>query len=78
MAAPTTVLSSNILSEPAGAPATTPNLIGPYRIERELARGGKGIVYLARDTRLNRVVALKALPEAVASDQDRLQRFERR
>jgi serine/threonine protein kinase len=65
------------MSEPAGAPATTPNLIGPYRIERELARGGMGIVYLARDTRLNRVVALKALPEDVASDHDRLQRFER-
>jgi serine/threonine-protein kinase len=62
---------------PGGGPPGTPKLIGPYRLERELARGGMGIVYLARDTRLDRIVALKALPEDVASDADRLQRFER-
>src|SRR5689334_13745591 len=52
-------------------------LIGPYRIEREIARGGMGIVYLAHDTRLDRMVALKALPADVASDPERLHRFER-
>ncbi|MHC4436067.1 MAG: protein kinase domain-containing protein [Planctomycetota bacterium] len=36
--------------------------IGPFRIERELGRGGAGVVYLARDTRLNRSVAIKSLP----------------
>jgi len=51
--------------------------VGPYRIEREIARGGMGIVYLARDTRLDRAVAIKALPDDVASDPDRLARFER-
>jgi len=48
-----------------------------YRVERELARGGMGVVYLARDTRLDRPVALKSLPEDFASDPDRLVRFER-
>src|SRR5262245_16540268 len=50
---------------------------GPYRIEREIARGGMGIVYLAHDTRLDRTVALKALPADVANDPERLHRFER-
>jgi serine/threonine-protein kinase len=51
--------------------------IGSHRIERELGRGGMGVVYLARDTRLDRLVAIKALPEALAGDPDRLARFER-
>jgi len=55
----------------------TPKQIGPYRIEREIARGGMGIVYLARDTRLDRWVAIKALPDDVAAHPDRLARFER-
>ena len=54
-----------------------PTQIGPYRVEREIARGGMGIVYLARDTHLDRAVAIKALPEEVASDPERLARFER-
>ena len=64
---------------PAPAPtgAGIPAQVGPYRIERELARGGMGIVYLARDTRLDRAVAIKALPDDVAADPDRLARFER-
>jgi eukaryotic-like serine/threonine-protein kinase len=58
-------------------PATTPSTIGPYRVDRELGRGGMGIVFLAHDTRLDRPVALKALPEEFASDPERLARFER-
>jgi len=51
--------------------------IGPYTITRELGRGGMGVVYLGRDTRLDRDVAIKALPEHLASDPDRLARFGR-
>jgi serine/threonine-protein kinase len=62
---------------PAPTGAGIPAQVGPYRIERELARGGMGIVYLARDSRLDRAAAIKALPDDVAADPDRLARFER-
>ncbi len=58
-------------------PLTTGTTIGHYKIDREIGRGGMGIIFLAHDTRLGRTVALKALPEDVAADLDRLQRFER-
>jgi eukaryotic-like serine/threonine-protein kinase len=51
--------------------------IGAYPIERELGRGGMGVVYLGRDTRLDRPVAIKVLPDALADDAERLARFER-
>lgn len=54
-----------------------PTSIGQYPIERELGRGGMGVVYLARDPRLNRPVAIKVLPAAFVADPVRLQRFER-
>ncbi len=54
-----------------------PATIGPYRIDREIGRGGMGVVFLGRDTRLDRAVAIKSLPLDVAADPDRLQRFER-
>ena len=51
--------------------------IGPYEVTGVLGAGGMGEVYLARDTRLGREVALKVLPAAFASDPDRLARFQR-
>ena len=50
--------------------------LGRYEIRSRLGAGGMGEVYLARDTRLDRDVALKILPEAVADDPDRMRRFE--
>jgi Tol biopolymer transport system component len=54
-----------------------PSRIGGYPIEREVGRGGMGVVYLGRDPRLDRPVAIKVLPEAFAADPERLARFER-
>jgi serine/threonine protein kinase len=50
--------------------------LGPYEIMSFVAAGGMGEVYRARDTRLNRSVAIKVLPASFASDSDRLRRFE--
>ncbi len=49
---------------------------GPYEVVAPVGEGGMGEVYRARDTRLNRSVAIKILPEALASDPMRMQRFE--
>jgi Tol biopolymer transport system component/predicted Ser/Thr protein kinase len=49
--------------------------LGPYRIEEVVGQGGMGAVYLARDTRLDRAVALKTLQANLASNQDLMQRF---
>ena len=51
--------------------------LGPYEILDAIGAGGMGEVYKARDTRLNRLVAVKVLPEGVALDAERKQRFER-
>ncbi len=51
--------------------------LGPYEILAPLGAGGMGEVYRAHDTRLNRDVALKVLPESFAHDPERMARFER-
>ncbi len=51
--------------------------LGPYEIASMLGAGGRGEVYRARDTRLERTVAIKVLPSSVADSPDRRARFER-
>ncbi len=51
--------------------------LGHYDVTALIGEGGMGQVYRATDTKLNRQVALKILPEAFASDPDRLARFQR-
>src|SRR5262245_57233288 len=59
------------MAQPAGT------LLGPYEIVWPSGAGGRGAVYRARDTRLNRDVAIKVLPPLFASDPDRRARFGR-
>ena len=51
--------------------------IGPYQVSARIGTGGMGEVYRARDTKLNRLVAIKVLLPALADDPDRLARFSR-
>jgi eukaryotic-like serine/threonine-protein kinase len=58
--------------------ALTPGTrLGPYEVIAPIGEGGMGQVYRARDTKLNRDVALKVLPDSFANDPDRLARFQR-
>jgi len=56
-------------------PLSAADKLGPYEILAPLGAGGMGEVYRARDTRLNRDVAVKVIPPAIAADPDRLRRF---
>ena len=57
------------------SPVSPGTNLGRYEIRSQLGAGGMGEVYLAQDTELDRTVAIKILPEALASNQQRLQRF---
>ena len=51
--------------------------LGVFEVTGRLGEGGMGVVYRATDTTLNRDVAVKVLPDAFATDPERLARFER-
>src|SRR5712672_1078913 len=51
--------------------------IGHYRVKSKIGAGGMGEVYRGRDTKLDREVAIKILPDSFAQDPERLARFER-
>jgi predicted ATPase/serine/threonine protein kinase len=55
--------------------ANTPSAIGRYEVEREIGRGGMGVVYLANDPALGRRVAIKVLPEHLFENADSRERF---
>src|SRR4051812_23948686 len=59
-----------------GKELTAGSVISHYRIVSKIGAGGMGEVYLAEDTRLDRRVAIKVLPEEMSGDEDRLRRFE--
>ena len=65
----------------SGSDSPTSSIIGTtlghYRIVKKIGSGGMGEVYSARDTRLDRDVAIKVLPPRFAADPERLERFER-
>ena len=58
-------------------PLTPGTTLGPYAVTAKIGEGGMGEVWRAHDTQLGRDVALKILPEAFATDPDRLARFQR-
>ena len=58
-------------------PLSAGTRLGPYEILAPIGAGGMGEVYRARDTKLERDVAIKVLPQALAQDPERLARFER-
>src|SRR5215475_5091034 len=65
------------MSYSPAVPLTSGTRLGSYEVIAPLGAGGMGEVYRAHDTRLGRDVAIKVLPESLASSPDRMARFER-
>lgn len=77
---PPSTLAAHALSDPESGSSRAADLepgaaVGPYRVVRALGRGGMGVVHLAHDPRLDRLVALKLLPASVASDESTANRL---
>ena len=68
-------LASGLVPAPEGDEALAGQALGPYRMERQIGRGGMGVVYLAEDTRLGRKVAVKILPKEFSTDNARKERL---
>jgi serine/threonine protein kinase len=66
-----------LLDDSLAAESLEGQCIGPYQVSAPIGTGGMGEVYSARDTKLNRLVAIKVLLPALANDPDRLARFSR-
>ena len=71
------IVTAAVRIEPSDMPLTPGDHLGPYEILSPLGAGGMGEVYRARDTKLNRDVAIKVLPAGLANDADYLARFQR-
>src|SRR5690348_12133520 len=65
------------MRDAGGLSLTVGTRLGPYEIVAPLGAGGMGEVYKARDTRLNRMVAIKVLPAGLAGEPQRQERFRR-
>ncbi len=62
---------------PPGPERTEPKTIGRYQVEEEIGRGGMAVVYRGRQPSLNRLVAIKVLPEQFSGDEELIRRFQR-
>src|SRR5580693_8258865 len=68
---------AGFLDDPTRNVLTAGAHLGPYNIEAQIGAGGMGEVFRARDTRLNRIVAIKVLPSRLADSAESRDRFER-